>query len=59
VAETGGMELHRRTEIGVAVVASTATHVSEVLHACERVVASLPEVELISARHRLVSDEEE
>jgi len=59
VAETGSLDRHRRAEIGVAVVASTATHVTEVLNACERVVAARPEIELLSARHRLVSDEEE
>jgi hypothetical protein len=59
VAETGGLDLHRRAEIGVAAVASTASHVSEVLAACERLVAALPEVELLSARRRLVTDEEE
>ncbi|HEV2372034.1 MAG TPA: DUF503 domain-containing protein [Streptosporangiaceae bacterium] len=59
VAETGSLDLHRRAEIGMAAVASTAGHVSEVLQACERLVARLPEVELLSARHRLVSDEEE
>jgi uncharacterized protein len=59
VAETGSLDRHRRAEIGVAVVASTAAHVSVVLDACERLVAARPEIELLSARHRLVSDEEE
>ena len=58
-AETGGMDLHRRAEIGVAVVSSTAAHCAEVLAACERVVAGRPDVELLSARQRLISDEEE
>lgn len=59
VAETGSLDRHRRAEIGVAVVASTAAHVTEVLDACERLVAARPEIELLSARHRLVNDEEE
>jgi uncharacterized protein YlxP (DUF503 family) len=59
VAETGSLDRHRRAEIGVAAVASTAGHVTEVLDACERLVAARPEIELLSARHRLVSDEEE
>jgi uncharacterized protein len=58
VAETGHLELHRRSEIGVAVVASTARHCTEVLAACERLVAARPEVELLSARQRLLSEED-
>jgi len=58
VAETGHLDLHRRAEIGVAVVSSTAAHAAEVLQACERVVAARPEIALLSARHRLVSEEE-
>jgi uncharacterized protein YlxP (DUF503 family) len=58
VAETGRLDRYRRTEIGVAVVSSTATHATEVLEACERLVAGRPEIELLSARHRLVSEED-
>jgi hypothetical protein len=58
VAETGKLDVYRRAEIGVAVVASTAAHAADVLNACERVVAARPEIELLSARHRLVSEEE-
>jgi uncharacterized protein YlxP (DUF503 family) len=58
VAETGHLEQHRRTEIGVAVVSSTAAHAAQVLQACERLVAARPEVELLSARQRLFSEEE-
>lgn|SRR6185437_510397 len=59
VAETGYLELHRRTEIGVAVVTSTASHAIEVLEACERFVAERPDIELLSARRRLFNDEGE
>jgi len=59
VAETGSLDLHRRAEIGVAAVASTAAHVGELLADCERLVAARPDIELLSARHRLVTDEEE
>jgi uncharacterized protein YlxP (DUF503 family) len=59
VAETGHQDLHRRTEIGVAVVTSTAAHAIEVLQACERYVAARPEIELLSARQRLFNDEGE
>jgi uncharacterized protein YlxP (DUF503 family) len=59
VGETGHLDLHRRTEIGVAVVSSTAAHAVEVLAACERFIAGRPEIELLSARHQLFHDEEE
>jgi uncharacterized protein len=58
VAETGHMDLHRRAEIGVAVASSTAAHAVEVLDACERFIASRPDIELLSARQRLFSEEE-
>jgi len=58
VAETGDLDVYRRAEIGVAVVSSTAAHATEVLSACERLVAARPEIELLSARHRLLSEEE-
>jgi uncharacterized protein len=58
VAETGYLDRHRRTEIGVAVVSSTAAHAAELLDACERLVAERPEVELLSARQRLLNEEE-
>ncbi len=58
VAETGHLDLHRRAEIGVAVVAATAAHCAEVLGACERFVAGRPEIELLSARQRLFNEEE-
>jgi uncharacterized protein len=59
VAETGHHDLHRRAEIGIAVVSATAANSSEVLDACERVVAFHPEIELLSARRRLFNDHEE
>jgi uncharacterized protein len=58
VAETGHLELYRRSEIGLAVVASTAGHCTDVLAACERLVAARPEVELLSARQRLLNEED-
>jgi len=59
VAETGHLDLHRRTEIGVAMVSSASSHAVDVLQACERFVAARPGVELLSARQRLFSDEGE
>ncbi len=57
-AETGDQDLHRRAELAVAVVASTHVHAVEVLEACERLVAGRPEVELLSARRRVLDDED-
>ncbi|MFC5998411.1 DUF503 domain-containing protein [Quadrisphaera sp. GCM10027208] len=55
-AETGHLDLHRRSEVAVAVVAADATHCREVLDACERLVAGRPELELLSARRRVLGD---
>ena len=57
VGETGYLDLHRRAEIGIAVVSSTAAHAREVLDACERFVAGRPEIELLAARQRLLTEE--
>jgi len=59
VAEAGHLDLHRRAEIGVAVVSSAAANAVEVLADCERIVAGHPEIELLSARTRLFNDTEE
>ncbi|MFB4282072.1 MULTISPECIES: DUF503 domain-containing protein [unclassified Nonomuraea] len=58
VAETGHLDLHRRAEVGVAVVSASAGNCKELLDACERMVAFRPEIELLSARHRLYNDED-
>jgi uncharacterized protein YlxP (DUF503 family) len=58
-AEVDHQDLHRRAAIGVAVVAGAADHCQNVLDACERLVAGRPEVELLSARRRLTSEEDE
>ncbi len=59
VAETGHLDLHRRAEIGIAVVSASAANCDEVLDACERLIAFHPEIELLSARQRLFNDDEE
>ncbi|HEX2313098.1 MAG TPA: DUF503 domain-containing protein [Thermomonospora sp.] len=59
VAETGSNDLYRRAEIGVAVVSASAGNCSEVMDACERLVAGRPEIELLSARRRLYGEEDE
>ncbi|MFJ4872466.1 DUF503 domain-containing protein [Streptomyces sp. NPDC088757] len=58
VAEVGDQDLHRRTEIGVAMVTGDPGHLSDVLDRCERLVAARPEVELLSVRRRLHTDED-
>ena len=57
-AEVGDQELHRRARVGVGLVASDAGHVRDVLDACERLVASHPEFELLSARTRFIDAED-
>lgn len=52
-AETGHLDLLRRAEVGIAVVAADAAHCGEVLDAVERFVAERPETELLSTRRRL------
>ncbi|HEY8371446.1 MAG TPA: DUF503 domain-containing protein [Pseudonocardiaceae bacterium] len=59
VAEAGHQDLHRRALIGVAAVAADASHVREVLDACERLVAARPELELLSARRRWLGPEDD
>ena len=58
-AETGDQDLHRRAEIGVAVVAADVDHAQALLDACERLVAGRPDLELVSARSRVWDDEDE
>jgi uncharacterized protein YlxP (DUF503 family) len=58
VAETGHLDLHRRAEIGVAVVSATPGNAMQVLTQCEQLVARRPEIELLSARQRLFGAED-
>jgi uncharacterized protein len=58
-AEAGHHDLHRRTLIGVAVVGSTAQYCRDVMDGCERAVAERPELELLSARQQLITQEDE
>jgi uncharacterized protein YlxP (DUF503 family) len=58
VAETDHLDLHRRAAIGVSVVAPDAGHCGDVLDQCERFVAGRPEVDLLSARRRLIGPED-
>jgi uncharacterized protein YlxP (DUF503 family) len=56
--ETGALDLHRRAEIAVATVSSRHGHAIEVLAECERFVAGRPEIELLSARTRVLDDDD-
>jgi uncharacterized protein YlxP (DUF503 family) len=57
-AETGSQDLHRRAEIAVAVVSGDHAHAVDVLAGCERLLAGRPEVDLLSARTRMLDDED-
>jgi uncharacterized protein YlxP (DUF503 family) len=57
-AEAGHLELYRRSLLGVSCVAADAAHVVELMQRCERLVAGRPELELLSARHRVVGPED-
>jgi uncharacterized protein YlxP (DUF503 family) len=59
VAEAGHLDLHRRALLGVSCVAADHEHVTDVLDRCERLVAARPELELLSARHRMLGPEDD
>ena len=52
-AETGSQDLYRRAGIGLAVVSADRGHVVDVLDAAERLVASRPGMDLLSAHRGL------
>lgn len=58
-AEVDGLQLHRRTGVGVCLVAADRAHVVEVLDAVEQFVAQRPETELLSAHRRITSSTDE
>src|SRR3954447_21259776 len=55
-AEVGEQDLHRRAVVGLATVAGDAGQVTDVLDACERLLAERPEVTLLSTHRQLFSD---
>jgi uncharacterized protein YlxP (DUF503 family) len=59
VAEVGHLDLHRRAAVGVGLVAADRDHITEVLDAIERLVASNPETQLLAARRGLHSSDDE
>ena len=54
VAEVGSVDLYRRTRVGISVVGGDRTHVEEILNKVEDFIARRPEVDLLSARLRLL-----
>ena len=58
VAEVGALDLHGRTEIGVAAVGAEPAHVTRVLDSCERLVVGRPEVEVLAVHRRVRGDED-
>jgi uncharacterized protein len=58
-AEAGHLDLHRRALLGVSLVAADAAHVVAVLDRCERLVAGRPELELLSARRRMLGPDDD
>jgi len=59
VAEVAEQDLHRRAVLGVGLVASGAERVTDTLDRAERLVASRPEVTLLSARRRLCRSDDD
>ena len=57
-AEAGHTDLHRRSIVGVSCVAADHRHVVDVLERVERFVAARPEIELLSARHRMLGPDD-
>jgi uncharacterized protein YlxP (DUF503 family) len=57
-AEAGHLDLHRRTLIGVAVVAADRGHCARVLDTCERAMEGHPEVDVLSAHRSFYSDDD-
>ena len=59
VAEVDHLDVYRRAGIGAAVVAADRARAVDVLDGVERLVAARPEIELLSARRRLRTSEDE
>lgn len=57
-AEVEYQDLHRRAVLGVGLVAADRAHAVQVLDAAESFVAYRPEVELLSARRRILNSDD-
>ena len=58
VAEVGHLDLSRRALVGVALPSGARSHAESVLDRAERMLASRPELELLSVRRRLVRSDD-
>ncbi|KZM74814.1 DUF503 domain-containing protein [Nocardia terpenica] len=56
--EGGEQDLYRRAMLGVAMVSSGMSHLTEVLDRCERHVAARPELQLLAVRRRIFGPED-
>ena len=57
-AETDSLDLHRRAGVSTSVVAADSTHVISVLDSVEKFMSARPEVELLSARRRVINSQD-
>jgi uncharacterized protein YlxP (DUF503 family) len=55
-AETGHLDLHRRAEIGIAVVSGEWWQIRAALDTCERLLADNPQFQVLSVRMRELAD---
>lgn len=58
VAEVGHLDLYRRALVGVALTSGDRSHAESLLDRAERMLASRPELELLSVRRRLVRSDD-
>lgn len=58
VAEVGHLDLYRRALVGVALASGDRSRAESVLDRAERMLASRPELELLSVRRRLVRSDD-
>ena len=58
VAEVGFHDLYGRAQIGVAAVAAEPAQARAVIDTCENQMAGRPELELLSVKRRLYSDDD-
>ena len=58
VAEVGHTDLYRRTVVGVALTSGDHAHADALLDRAERLLASRPDVDLLSVRRRLVRSDD-
>lgn len=58
-AEVGHLDLHRRAEVGAAAVSADRSQCVTLLDRCERLLEGHPEVEILSVRRVMRSDEDD